>query len=84
MAERTNGESCTRKHATWFVPFFVCLVGMVVTVIGITSSKAAQSDLVVLDNRVRQMEATISRQDERLKRIEEDTKWIRTKLEARP
>jgi hypothetical protein len=84
MPDRMNGESCTRKHATWFVPFFVCLIGMVVTVVGITTGKAAQMDLVTLDNRVRQMEATISRQDERLKRIEEDTKWIRTKLEARP
>ncbi len=61
---------------------------MVVTVLTLVSAKADHEDVaknhtdVVKD--VTALTVTMGRQDERLKRIEDDVKWIRTRLEARP
>lgn len=90
MAEKA--DSCGRKHAAWFGAFLAGLVILVGTVYAMTADKATVADVKaddsqlgrridMVDERVRSLEAFIGRQDERLKRIEDDTKWIRDRME---
>jgi hypothetical protein len=79
MAE--NG-GCGVKHlklALWLVGL---MVGMFATSLGYALGRASTGDMQAIEGRVRAVEGENGRSDERLKRIEDDVKWVRTKLEG--
>lgn len=81
MAENT----CGKKHFAWACWVFLPLAGLLVTavlgMVGYAAGKADSGELREVRERVQKMETDTGRMDERLKRIEDDTRWVRQKLE---
>ncbi len=81
-------DTCGKKHFAWACWVFLPLAGLLLTavlgMVGYTAGKADSGDLRQVREHAQKMETDAGRMDERLKRIEEDVKWVRNKLEAKP
>jgi len=72
---------CGAKHLRLVMGLVTLMVGMFGTSLGYALGRASTADLSAVEARVRTVEGEASRSDERLKRIEEDVRWVRSKLE---
>ena len=81
MADNT----CGKKHFAWACWVFLPLAGLLVTavlgMVGYVAGKADTGELREVRNQAQKMETDAGRMDERLKRIEDDVRWVRTRLE---